>query len=160
MGIDVVYVGSYHNEVGLMVKQSREQGFKAQFVSEDATVTDELWKVSGPAAEGLLMTFAPDPMANPAAKRVVDAFKTENYNPEGYTLYAYAAFQVWAAAAKAAGSTDGAEGRRADPRKVVRYRGRQAAVRRQGRREQRRVCLVRLGQGRQVLAGQALTSFW
>jgi len=107
MGIDVVYVGSYHNEVGLMVKQSREQGFKAQFVSEDATVTDELWKVSGPAAEGLLMTFAPDPTANPAAKRVVDAFKKENYNPEGYTLYTYAAFQVWAAAAKAAGSTDG-----------------------------------------------------
>jgi len=107
MGIDVVYVGSYHNEVGLMVKQAREQGFKAQFVSEDATVTDELWKVSGPAAEGLLMTFAPDPIANPSAKRVVDAFKAENYNPEGYTLYAYAAFQVWAAAAKAAGSTDG-----------------------------------------------------
>ena len=107
MGIDVVYVGSYHNEVGLMVKQSREQGFKAQFVSEDATVTDELWKVSGPAGEGLLMTFAPDPIANPAAKRVVDAFKKENYSPEGYTLYAYAAFQVWAAAAKAAGSTDG-----------------------------------------------------
>ena len=52
------------------------------------------------------MTFAPDPVANPAAKRVVDAFKKENYNPEGYTLYAYAAFQVWAAAAKAAGSTD------------------------------------------------------
>jgi len=107
MGIDVVYVGSYHNEVGLMVKQAREQGFKAQFVSEDATVTDELWKVSGPAAEGLLMTFAPDPIANPSAKRVVDAFKAENYNPEGYTLYAYAACQVWAAAAKAAGSTDG-----------------------------------------------------
>ncbi len=104
--IDVVYVGSYHNEVGLMVKQAREQGYKAQFVSEDALVTDEFWKISGPAGEGLLMTFAPDPVANPAAKAVVEAFKAEKYNPEGYTLYTYAAFQVWAAAVKAAGTTD------------------------------------------------------
>ncbi len=105
-GIDVVYVGSYHNEVGLMVKQAREQAFGAQFVSEDALVTDEFWKVSGPAGEGLLMTFAPDPIAEPAAKKVVDDFTKAGYKPEGYTLYTYAAFQVWAAAVKAANSTD------------------------------------------------------
>jgi branched-chain amino acid transport system substrate-binding protein len=106
MNIDVVYVGSYHNEVGLMVKQAREQGFKAQFVSEDALVTDEFWKVAGPAGEGLLMTFAPDPIAEPAAKKVVDEFTKEGYKPEGYTLYTYAAFQVWAEAVKKAGTTD------------------------------------------------------
>lgn len=105
-GIEVVYAGSYHTEVGLLVKQSREQGFGAQFLSEDALVTDEFWKISGPAGEGLLMTFAPDPVASPAAKAVVDQFKAEKYNPEGYTLYTYAAFQVFAEAAKRAGSTD------------------------------------------------------
>src|SRR5690242_8479013 len=36
MAIDVVYVGSYHTETGLLVKQAREQGYGAQFVSEDA----------------------------------------------------------------------------------------------------------------------------
>ena len=106
VGIDVVYVGSYHNEVGLLVKQSREQGFKAQYISPDVLQTEEFWKVAGAAGEGVLFTFVPDPLANPGAKEVVDAFKKDNYNPEGYTLYTYAAFQVWVAAAKAAGSTD------------------------------------------------------
>jgi len=106
MNMDVVYVGSYHTEVGLMVKQAREQGFKAQFISEDALVTEEFWKVAGPAGEGLLMTFAPDPMANPAAKAIVEKFTKEGYKPEGYTLYTYAAFQVWAAAVKAAKTFD------------------------------------------------------
>jgi branched-chain amino acid transport system substrate-binding protein len=106
MGIDVVYAGSYHTEVGLLVKQAREQGFNAQFVSEDALVTDEFWKISGPAGEGLIMTFAPDPIENPKAKPVVEKFMKEGYKPEGYTLYTYAAFQVWAHAVQAAKSFD------------------------------------------------------
>lgn len=105
-GIEVVYVGSYHTEVGLLVKQAREQGFGAQFISADALVTDEFWKISGPAGEGLLMTFAPDPIANPKAKAVVDRFVASGYRPEGYTLYTYAAFQVWAQAVRAAGTFD------------------------------------------------------
>lgn len=104
--MDVVYVGSYHTEVGLMVKQAREQGFKAQFISEDALVTEEFWKIAGPAGEGLLMTFAPDPVSNPAAKAIVEKFKKEGYTPEGYTLYTYAAFQVYAEAVKKANSFD------------------------------------------------------
>ena len=106
MGIEVVYVGSYHTETGLLMKQAREQGFGAQFVAEDALVTDEFWKIAGPAGEGLIMTFAPDPIENPKAKPIVDKFMKEGYKPEGYTLYTYAAFQVYAAAVKAANSFD------------------------------------------------------
>lgn len=106
MGIEVVYAGSYHTEVGLLVKQAREQGFNAQFVSEDALATEEFWKISGPAGEGTLITFAPDPIANPKAKPVVEKFMKDGYKPEGYTLYTYAAFQVWAHAVKAANSFD------------------------------------------------------
>ncbi|MFI4999317.1 MAG: branched-chain amino acid ABC transporter substrate-binding protein [Reyranellales bacterium] len=106
MGIDVVYVGSYHTETALLMKQASDQGYKPQFVAEDALVTDEFWKIAGPAGEGLIMTFPPDPRAIPAAKKVVDEFKKAGYDPEGYTLYTYAAFQVWAQAAKAAGTTD------------------------------------------------------
>jgi len=106
MGIDVVYVGSYHTETGLMMKQAADQGYHPQFVAEDALVTDEFWKIAGPAGEGLIMTFPPDPMANPAAKTVVEEFKKTGYNPEGYTLYTYAAFQVWAQAVKENKTTD------------------------------------------------------
>ena len=48
------------------------------------------------------MTFPPDPRNMPAAKVVVDEFRAQGYNPEGYTLYTYAAIQAFAqAAAKA-----------------------------------------------------------
>jgi branched-chain amino acid transport system substrate-binding protein len=105
-GIDAFYVGGYHTEAGLMIRQAREQGYSPQLVSGDALVTDEFWKITGDAGEGTLMTFQPDPRKFAAAAKVVDAFKAENYDPEGYTLYTYAAVQVWAQAATAAGSTD------------------------------------------------------
>lgn len=104
--IDAVYVGGYHTEAGLIVRQMREQGMQAQLVSGDALVTDEYWSITGEAGEGTIMTFAPDPQKFEAAKMVVDMFKAEGYNPEGYTLYTYAAIQVWAQAAAVAGTTD------------------------------------------------------
>src|SRR5690606_8173540 len=66
----------------------------------------EFVSIAGPGAEGTLMTFAPDPRKNPAAKDVVAKFKAKNYDPEAYTLYSYASLQILADAAKAAGSND------------------------------------------------------
>jgi branched-chain amino acid transport system substrate-binding protein len=105
-GIDVVYVGGYHTEAGLILRQLREQGSKAQLVSGDALVTDEFWTITGPAGEGTLMTFAPDPQQFPSAQAVVKEFKDSGYNPEGYTLYTYAALEAYKQAAEAVGSTD------------------------------------------------------
>lgn len=105
-GIDVLYYGGYHTEAGLIVRQMRDQGLQTQLVSGDALVTDEYWAIAGDSGEGTLMTFGPDPRKSPAAKEVVEAFRAEGYEPEGYTLYTYAAIQVWAQAAEKAGSTD------------------------------------------------------
>ncbi|MFN0264083.1 branched-chain amino acid ABC transporter substrate-binding protein [Tepidamorphus sp. 3E244] len=105
-GIDVLYVGGYHTEAGLMVRQMREQGMDTQLISGDALVTDEYWGITGDAGEGTMMTFAPDPTKFEAAKAVVDKFKEKGINPEGYTLYTYAAMKIWADAANAAGSTE------------------------------------------------------
>jgi len=104
--IDVVYVGGYHTEAGLILRQMREQGLNAQMVSGDALVTDEFWTITGPAGEGTLMTFAPDPQKFETAQAVVKKFKDQGYNPEGYTLYTYAAMQAYQQAATAVGSTD------------------------------------------------------
>ena len=105
-GVDAMYLGGYHTEAGLLVRQSREQGLNALLVSGDALVTDEFWKITGPAGQGTLMTFAPDPRKLKTAADVVKKFQAAKYDPEGYTLYTYAAFQAWAAAAAKAGSTD------------------------------------------------------
>jgi branched-chain amino acid transport system substrate-binding protein len=103
--IAAMYLGGYHTEAGLLVRQAREQGLQAQLISGDALVTDEFWKITGPAGEGTLMTFAPDPRKLATAKDVVAEFKKQNYDPEGYTLYTYAALQVFKEAAEKAKST-------------------------------------------------------
>ena len=104
--IDVVYVGGYHTEAGLMVRQMREQGMDTQLISGDALVTDEFWSITGDAGEGTLMTFGPDPRNFEVAAEVVEAFRADGFEPEGYTLYTYAAVQVFAQAAEIAGTTD------------------------------------------------------
>ncbi|RLA36664.1 MAG: branched-chain amino acid ABC transporter substrate-binding protein [Gammaproteobacteria bacterium] len=104
--VDVMYVGGYHTEAGLMIRQAREQSYDVLLISGDALVTDEYWKITGPAGEGTLMTFSPDPRKNPVAAPVVAKFKAQNYEPEGYTLYTYGAIQAWVLAVAKAGSTD------------------------------------------------------
>ena len=104
--IDAVYVGGYHTEAGLMVRQMREQGMDTQLISGDALVTDEFWSITGDAGEGTLMTFGPDPRNFAEAADVVADFEAEGVDPEGYTLYTYAAIQVFKQAAESAGTTD------------------------------------------------------
>ena len=104
-GIELVYIGGYHTEVGLMLRQARDQGFGAQFMSGDANATDELGKIAGEAANGFLFTFGPDARKFPSAKTVVEDFRKEGFDPEGYTLYTVAALQVYAEATKQAKST-------------------------------------------------------
>jgi branched-chain amino acid transport system substrate-binding protein len=104
--IDVLYVGGYHTEAGLIKRQMVQQGMKTVLVSGDALVTDEYWAITGDAGEGTLMTFSPDPRKNPDAKPVVDELLAAGKSTEGYALYTYAAIQIWAKAANTAGKTD------------------------------------------------------
>ncbi len=104
--IDLVYVGGYHQEAGLIVRQMRDQGLKTVLMAGDALADKEFASITGPAAEGTLFTFGPDPRNKPTAKAIVERFKAENIDPEGYTLYTYAAMQVWSQAAKKVGTTD------------------------------------------------------
>jgi branched-chain amino acid transport system substrate-binding protein len=105
-GADLVYWGGLHTEGGLIVRQMRDQGVKTTLMGADGITTDEFASVGGPGVEGTLMTFPPDPRNNPAAKAAVAKFRAKNFEPEAYTLYAYAAVQVMAEAAKAAKSLD------------------------------------------------------
>jgi branched-chain amino acid transport system substrate-binding protein len=104
--IDLVYVGGYHQESGLILRQMRDQGLQAVLMAGDALNDKEFASIAGPAAEGTLFTFGPDPRNKPTAKAIVEKFKAKNIDPEGYTLYTYAAIQVWTQAAAKAGTTD------------------------------------------------------
>src|SRR5215470_1306602 len=104
--IDLVYVGGYHQESGLILRQMRDQGLKTVLMAGDALADKEYASITGPAGEGTLFTFGPDPRKKATAKAIVEKFKAKGIDPEGYTLYTYAAMQVWAAAAAKAKSTD------------------------------------------------------
>ena len=104
--IDLVFVGGYHQEAGLILRQMRDQGLKTILMAGDALNDKEFASITGPLAEGTLFTFGPDPRNKPTAKAIVEKFKAKGIDPEGYTLYTYAAMQVWTDAVKKAGSTD------------------------------------------------------
>jgi len=107
--IDLVYFGGYHTEAGLIIRQMRDQGMNTILMGGDALITQEFWSITGPAGEGTLMTFSPDPRKNPAAAEVVKRFKDKGIEPEGYVLYTYAALQAWKQAAEKAKSIESAD---------------------------------------------------
>ena len=103
---DVVYFGGLHSEAGPLLRQMREQGVDAWFISGDGIVSEDFVKAVG-GKEFLsktLMTFGADPRNeknNPSGAALVKRFRDQGYEPEGYTLYAYTAMQVIAASLKA-----------------------------------------------------------
>ncbi|MDA1101532.1 MAG: branched-chain amino acid ABC transporter substrate-binding protein [Proteobacteria bacterium] len=104
--IDVLYYGGYHAEAGLIARQMRAQGMSTVLISGDDLVTGKYWAITGAAGEGTLMTFGPDARKSMPAKPVVETMRKGGFEPEGSTLYTYAAIQVWAQAAAKAGSLD------------------------------------------------------
>ena len=110
LGADVVYFGGLHPEAGPLVRQIREAGLKdVKFMSDDGVVTDELVATAGGAqyVDGVYMTFGADPRKLPDSKTVVEEFQKSGYEPEGYTLYAYASIQALAAGFNGAKSNKG-----------------------------------------------------
>ena len=104
--ISVLYLGGYHPEAGLIVRQAKEQGLEIKLVSGDAMNSLEFNSIAGEAGNGTLFTFGPEPRDMPEAKATVAKFKATGYEPEGYTLYTYATIQAWAQAATEAKTTD------------------------------------------------------
>lgn len=102
----LVYFGGVHTEAGLIARQMRDQGLDATLMGGDGIATDEFAAIAGPAAEGTLMTFAPDPRKRPEAAEALKAFEAKGVTPEAYTLYAYAVAQILKQAAEAANSLD------------------------------------------------------
>jgi branched-chain amino acid transport system substrate-binding protein len=105
-GADYLMWGGLHTEGGLIIRQMRDQGMKTIMVSGDGITDSEFAQIGGPGVEGTLMSFGPDPRNNPNAKDIVAAFKAKGFEPEGYTLYSYAAVQIMKQAAEKAKSLD------------------------------------------------------
>ena len=105
---DVVFFGGLHTEAGPLVRQLREQGITASFVSGDAiNSADFVTAAGGPRyVEGVYMTFGQNPLTLKTGRDVIEKFRASGYEPEGYTLYSYATIQALTAAMDATDSTN------------------------------------------------------
>jgi branched-chain amino acid transport system substrate-binding protein len=105
-GAEYLMWGGLHTEGGLIVRQMRDQGIKTVMISGDGITDTEFASVGGPGVEGTLMSFGPEPRNNPNAKAIVAEFAAKGFDPQGYTLYSYAAMQIIKQAAEKANSLD------------------------------------------------------
>jgi branched-chain amino acid transport system substrate-binding protein len=105
-GAEYLMWGGLHTEGGLIVRQMRDQGIKTVMISGDGITDTEFASVGGPGVEGTLMSFGPEPRNNPNAKGIVAEFAAKGFDPQGYTLYSYAAMQIIKQAAEKANSLD------------------------------------------------------
>jgi branched-chain amino acid transport system substrate-binding protein len=105
---DVVFHGGMDATGGPMVKQARELGIKAVFAFGDGACTDEMGKLAGKAAEGIVCSQAGLPR-EAASKDFVDAFTKQYGEIKQYAPYFYDATNAIIEAMKKADSVDPAK---------------------------------------------------
>ena len=103
---DVIFFPLHHTESGLTLKQARELGIEADFISADGAMTSELIEIAGEAAEGTYYTTLA--LGFGVADSLIVAFnenfeETYNEEPGVYAAYAYEVTKLVAEAIKNAG---------------------------------------------------------
>jgi branched-chain amino acid transport system substrate-binding protein len=92
---DLVYWSGLQDTGGLILHEMRSQGMTALMMGGDGITDNEFAALAGPGAEGTLMTSSPDPRINPTNKELLKTFRERRgFEPQGYTLYSYAAVQI------------------------------------------------------------------
>lgn len=104
--IGVVYIAGYGPDAGRIVRQVRERGLDLQVAGGDGLSAPEFRIEAGQAGEGTRFSARPDASTSPAAAAVVEALHALGIRMPATSLGAYAAVQVWAEAARRAGTTD------------------------------------------------------
>src|SRR5258706_2665892 len=107
-GPDVVFHGGMDATGGPMLKQARELGIKATFAFGDGACTDEMGKLAGQAAEGMVCSQAGLPR-EAASKEFVDAYKAKYGEIKQYAPYFYDGTMAMIEAMKKANSVDPAK---------------------------------------------------
>ena len=109
-GVDFAYFGGYHPELGLILRQAREQGLDITFMGPEGVGNSDISAIAGEASEGMLVTLPKAFDEDPANAPLVEAFKERKQDPRGpFVFPSYAAVQVIADGIRLADSTDTAE---------------------------------------------------
>lgn len=96
--VDVVYLVGGALDSGVFVRQSHQLAATYEIVGSDTLVAEVFKETAGEAAEGVPFTFPTDVTGivdDTLTREAVAAIRAQGMTPEGYTLLAYAATQVW-----------------------------------------------------------------
>lgn len=103
---DAIFYGGMDATGGPLMKQGRELGIKAVFAYGDGACTDEMAKLAGEAAEGLICSQAGIP-AVAASKSFLENYKKKfNVDPILYAPFTYDSTMLLVEAIKKANSPD------------------------------------------------------
>lgn len=102
--IDVVFVGASAEDVAEIRLEMDRQGFEPLLIAGDTLADPAFFEAAGSAANGIVFTYQPDPMAFPEAADAIAEIEAAGGSPEGFALYAYAAVEVWAEAVRRSGT--------------------------------------------------------
>jgi branched-chain amino acid transport system substrate-binding protein len=105
---DVIFYGGMDATGGPLLKQARELGIKAAVAFGDGACTNEMAKLAGPAAEGLVCSQAGLP-AEAASKEFLTAFNAKYGEVKQYAPYFYDGTNAMIEAMKKANSVDPAK---------------------------------------------------
>jgi len=110
-GADAVYFGGLYNEAGPLLRQLREQGVKAAFLSGDGSLDPAIVTAAGGPqfVNGAYMTSVREARNIASSQAVVKKMQAAGFDPAGFTLYAYASLQALADGMKGAKTSDGAK---------------------------------------------------
>ena len=104
--IDVLYIGGYGPDAGLILRTARESGDDLQLIGGDGLDMDGFWSVAGEFGERTIFSGRPDVRNRPDAAAVLDRFRSRGLRPIATGLGTYAAVQVWAQAVERAGTLE------------------------------------------------------
>ena len=104
--IDVLYVGGYGPDAGLILRTARERGDDLQLVGGDGLDMDGFWTIAGEFGEGAIFSDRPDVRNRADAGALLERFRSRGLHTRSGGLGAYAAVQAWAQAAEHAGTFD------------------------------------------------------
>ncbi len=105
--IDTVYLATSAPDAGKLTAAVKAAGLDVKRYGPDSLLADPFWEASGPAGETTLVSFPSDPINSSKSKNLADELKALGEVSDGPALPAYAALELYAAAAHAAGPHSG-----------------------------------------------------
>ena len=102
--IDVLYIGGYGPDAGLILRTARGEGHDILLIGGDGLSMGEFWSVAGDAGEGALFTGRPIVNDHAITTKLLAEFESRGLGHRPGGMGAYAAVQVWGQAVERAGT--------------------------------------------------------